>query len=115
MSILGFFLKPKKEMAKHNTKYVRMGKYTITSHAQNRIVQPDKNLSKVDMISNLFGRSKNSNTYTHRDGTRQYDRLNRKNRTITFITADKHRVKTIRKYHKCNEQKEIKKFNSRWI
>ncbi len=113
MSILGFLFKPKKEMAKKNTKHVRMGKYTVTSHAQNRTVQPDKNLRKVDMVSNLFGCSKNSNTYTHKDGTKQYDRLNRKNRTITFITADKHRVKTIRKYHKSNEQKEIKKFNSR--
>ena len=113
MSILNWFLKPKKEMAKPYTKHVRMGKYTVTSHAQNRTVQPNKNLRKIDMVSNLFGRSKNSNTYTHRDGTKQYDRLNRKNRTITFITADKHRVKTIRKYHNCNEQKEIKKFNSR--
>ena len=113
MSILGWFLKPKNEMAKPNTKHVRMGKYTVTSHAQNRTVQPDKNLRKVDMVTNLFGCSKNSNTYTHIDGTKQYDRLNRKNRTITFITADKHRVKTIRKYHKNNEQKEIKKFNSR--
>lgn len=113
MSILSWLLKSKKEMAKLNTKHVRMGKYTVTSHAQNRTVQPDKNLRKVDMVYNLFGCSKNSKTYTHRDGTRQYDRLNRKNRTITFITADKHRVKTIRKYHKSNEQKEIKKFNSR--
>ncbi len=113
MSIIGFLFKPKKEMANPNTKYVRMGKYTITSHAQNRTVQPDKNLRKTDMVFNLFGCSKNSKIYTHKDGTKQYDRLNRKNQTITFITADKHRVKTIRKYHKSNEKKEIKKFNSR--
>ena len=113
MSILSFLLKPKKEMAKLNTKHVRMGKYTITSHAQNRNVQPDKNLKKIDMLFNLFGCSNNSKTYTYRDGTKQYDRLNRKNRTITFITAGNHRVKTIRKYHKCNEHKELKKFYSR--
>ena len=113
MSILGFLFKPKKEMAKKNTKRVKVGKYTITSHAQNRTVQPDKDLKKSDMLFNLFGRSQNSNTYTHKDGTKQYDRFNRNNRTITFITADTHHVKTIRKYHKKNEQKEIKKFKNR--
>ncbi len=113
MSIIGFLLKPKKEMAKKNTKHLRMGKCEITSHAQNRVVQTDKNLRKTDMISNLFGCSKNSNTYKHKDGTMQYDRLNQKNRTITYITAKNHRVKTIRKYHKKNENKEIIKFNSR--
>ena len=100
-------------MAKLGTKHVRLGKYTITSHAQNRIVQPNKNLRKTDMIINLFGCSKNSNTYMHKDGTRQFDRLNRKTRTITYITAKNYHVKTIRKYHKKNEKKEFKKFYSR--
>lgn len=113
MSILSFLFKPKKEMAKHNTNNVRIGKYTITSHAQNRIAQPNRNLKKIDMVLNLYGTSKNSNIYTFKDGTKQYDRLNHKNRTITYITADKQRVKTIRKYHKNNEKKEIVKFNSR--
>ena len=65
------------------------------------------------MLHNLFGASQNSKIYFHHDGTRQYDRMNRKNRTITFITADRHHVKTIRKYHKKDESKELKKFNNK--
>lgn len=113
MSVLGFLFKPKKKMSERNTKHVRMGKYTLTSHAQNRTVQPNKNLRKRDVIYNLFGWSKNSKKYIHNDGTKQYDRLNRFNRTITFITAEGHRVKSIRKYHKKNEKKEIERFKSR--
>lgn len=100
MSILGFLFKSKKEMAKKDTKHVRVGKYTITSHAQNRTVDPSRKLKKKDMIINLFGKtSKNSKTYTYRDGTRQYDRVNDNNRTITHITKKENNVKTIQKYH----------------
>lgn len=113
MSLLTFVFKPKKKMASRNTKWVKVGKYTITSHAQNRTVQKDKDLSKTDMLRNLFGNSKNSHVYTDKDGSRQYDRLNTNNRTLTFITANNHHVKTIRKYHKKNEPKEIRKFENR--
>ena len=113
MSILSFLLKPKKEMRKANTKMIKTGKYTLTSHAQNRLVQDDRNIKKCDMLQNLFGRSMNSRLYTYRDGTVQYDRINQKNRTITYITAKKHYVKTIRKYHKNNEAKEFAKIKER--
>ena len=46
MSILSWFLKSKKEMAKENTSRVRMGKYEVSSHAQNRIVEPSRKLKK---------------------------------------------------------------------
>ena len=46
MSILGFLLKPKKEMAKKETKRVKVGKYTITRHAQNRIVERNRKINK---------------------------------------------------------------------
>lgn len=106
MSILGFLLKPKKEMAKKNTKRVRMGKYTITRHAQNRIVEPARNLKKKDMIINLFGRlSKNSNSYIYKDGIEQYDRINENNRTVTHITKKDNMVKTIQKYHSTKNGK----------
>ena len=100
-------------MAQEHTKHVRLGKYTVTSHAQNRVAQAEKNLKKADMIRNLFGNSQNSKQYIHRDGTKQYDRINKHNRTITFITAKRHHVKSIRKYHKQNERKELQKFYSR--
>ncbi len=114
MSILGWFLKPKKEMAKPNTKHVRMGKYEISSHAQNRTAEDKRKLQKRDMVQNLFGRSLESKSYIHADGkTVQYDRLNKNNRTVTHIVKKGHLVKTIRKYHKENENKELKKFGGK--
>lgn len=100
MSILSWLLKPKKEMAKENTKHVRIGKYEISSHAQNRTVDTSRNLKKKDMLINLLGKaSKNSKTYTHTDGTKQYDRVNDKNRTLTHIVNKTNVVKSINKFH----------------
>ncbi len=114
MSILSWFLKPKREMAKPNTKHVRMGKYKISSHAQNRTVDTSRNLKKKDMVQNLFGNSLESKPYIHSDGkTVQYDRLNKNNRTVTHIVKKGYLVKTIRKYHKENEQKELNKFGGK--
>lgn len=111
MSILGWFLKPKREMAKEHTKHVKMGKYEISSHAQNRTADKTRKLTKRDMVKNLFGKSLESEPYTHPDGkTVQYDKLNRNNRTVTHIVTRKNLVKTIRKYHKENEQKELNRF-----
>ena len=108
MSIVSWFLKPKREMAKENTKYVRMGKYEISSHAQNRTADKTRSLKKSDMVQNLFGRrSENSELYEHKDGTLQYDRVNDKNRTITHIVNSNNRVRTIRRYH--NNPREIRK------
>lgn len=47
MSILKWFLKPKKEMAKNCAKHVRIGKYEVSSHAQNRIADNSKDLKKI--------------------------------------------------------------------
>ena len=54
MSIIGFLFKSKNNMAKKNTKDVRVGKYTLTKHAQHRIVDPEKDLSKHNVLRNLF-------------------------------------------------------------
>jgi hypothetical protein len=115
MSILGWFLKPKKEMAKENTKHVRIGKYTISSHAQNRVADPSRKLAKKDMVQNLYGKAVKSEPYTYKDGTIQYDRLNKKNRTVTHITQKGKVVKSIRKYHSGKEaiKKEMKKFGGK--
>lgn len=86
-------------MAKPNTKHVKIGKYEISSHAQNRTVDPTRNLKKKDMVINLLGKSKNSPIYRYSDGTLQYDRVNEKNRTLTHITKTENSVKTIQKYH----------------
>lgn len=100
MSILGWFLKPKKRMRKPNVKHVRIGKYEVSSHAQNRVAQKSRDLKKKDMVINLLSKkSKNSKLYKHRDGTIQYDRVNEKNRTLTHIINKTHIVKSINKFH----------------
>lgn len=100
MSVIKWLLKPKKSMSKTNTKRVRVGKYTISSHAQNRVADPSRNLKKKDMVVNLLGKtSKNSKPYTHTDGTSQYDRINEKNRTLTHIVKRSNVVKSINKFH----------------
>lgn len=99
MSIISFLFKPKKEMAKKDTKRVKVGKYEVSSHAQNRVVDPKRSLQKKDMIINLLGKSTNSKDYKYKDGTLQYDRVNDNNRTITNIVKNKNIVKTIKKYH----------------
>lgn len=110
MSIVSWMLKSNENMARKDTKQVRIGKYTVSSHAQNRIVQKDRKLNKRDMVQNLYGKSIQSKEYYHKDGkTLQYDKLNRNNQTITHITKKGNVVKTIRKYHKNNEFKEIRK------
>jgi len=114
MSIIGWFLKSKKSMSNKHTRPIRMGKYKISSHAQNRVADSARNLRKKDMVQNLFGKSIQSNSYLHRDNkTIQYDRLNRNNQTITNIVENGNVVKTIRKYHKRDELKEINKLGEK--
>ena len=107
MSLFSWFLKPSKEMQKKDTKCIKVGKYTVTAHAQNRTVEKARNLGKRAMVGNLYGKhSQNSRLYTHTDGTLQYDRVNDKNRTVTYITSNNY-VKSIRKYH--DKPREINK------
>ena len=37
-------------MAKKNTKHVKVGKYEVSSHAQNRVAEKSRNLKKKDMV-----------------------------------------------------------------
>ncbi len=100
MSIISFIFKPKKEMAKKDTKQVKVGKYLISSHAQNRTVDISRNLKKKDLLTNLLSKkSLNSKNYYYQDGTKQYDRINNKNRTITHIVHKTNVVKSINKFH----------------
>lgn len=54
MSILSWLFKSKHEMAKRGTKHVKLGKYTITAHAQNRVAEPSRKTTKWDVVDNLF-------------------------------------------------------------
>lgn len=82
------------------TKRVKLGKYTVSSHAQNRLADKQRNLTKKDMLVNLFGLSSQNSNYYNKGGTIQYDRVNNKNRTISHITKNKNVVKTIHKFKK---------------
>ena len=103
--LLAFLFKPKKEMAKKGTPRVRMGKYIVSSHAQNRVVDPKRDLKKTDMVWNLLGRSFQTELYDNH-GEKQYSRIHKKSRTKTNI-SDKNVVKTIHKVH--NPDKEIRR------
>ena len=50
MSIVSWLLKRKSEMAKENTPHVKLGKYTLTSHAQNRVADPARKTRKRDVF-----------------------------------------------------------------
>ena len=108
MSILGFLFKPKKEMAKKDTPRVRMGKYIVSSHAQNRVVEPQRNLKKSDLVRNLFGRSYQTESHDYH-GEKQYSRIHKKTKTKTNI-SNKNVVKTIHKVH--NPEKEIRRLQN---
>ena len=90
-------------MANPYTKEVKVGKYTLTKHAQKRIAEPKRKLTKHSVLRNLFGNSDVTGLYSYR-GELQYDKIHRKTKIVTHISP-KHRVKTIHKVH--NPLKEI--------
>lgn len=106
MSILGFLFKPKKEMAKKNTKRVKVGKYTITKHAQNRIVEEVRKINKLDVLDNLFTKPNGvTKTRYDVDGRPSYNRIGK--RATTSINPNNNVVTTCRPI----SVKEIKFFN----
>ena len=54
MSVLSYLFKSKKKMGEPKTKVVRIRKYLLTSHAQNRIVEPSRHLNKTDLVDNIY-------------------------------------------------------------
>lgn len=105
MSILSWFLKPKIEMAKPNTKHVKIGKYTITSHAQNRTVEKARSLKKSDMVNNLFTKPHAITTVKEDKNGLSYDRVGKT--ATTSIDPTNNHVCSIRRPSK----KEAKKYN----
>jgi len=87
--------KPKKEMAKKDTKKVKVGKYTITKHAQNRIAEGSRNIHKLDVLDNLFAKP-NGITETKIDKNSQpsYNRVGK--RVTTSINPVNDNVVTCR-------------------
>ena len=106
MSILVFLFKSKKEMAKETTRHIKVGKYTLTSHAQNRIVDKTRKMSKTDVIDNLFTKP-NVKTCVKLDGSGRpsYNRIGK--RITTSINPKNHNVVSCRPVSK----QDIKKFD----
>lgn len=95
MSILGFLFKPKKEMAKKNTKRVRVGKYIITKHAQNRIVEEVRKINKIDVLDNLFTKPNGITKVKYDElGQPSYNRVGK--RATTGINPTNNNVVTCR-------------------
>lgn len=110
MSWLSFLLKSKKDMGNKTTKRVKVGRYLVSSHAQNQIVNKDRNLKKVDMTSNLLLKADYvSKPETREDGSLSYARIRKK--VCTHITPDTRVVKTIHKIH--NPKREIEKMKKK--
>ena len=106
MSILSFLLKPKKEMAKKNTKQVKVWKYTITQHAQNRMTEDSRNIGKIDILDNLFTKPNGITIIKYdQNGRPSYNRIGK--RATVSINPINNLVTTCRPISK----KEIKIFN----
>lgn len=104
MSILSWFLKPKKEMAKKDTKHVKLGKYTITSHAQNRTVEPARKTTKWDVVDNLFTKPHAiTKTKMDRLGRPSYNRVGKK--ITTSINPRNNNVVSLRPVSDAEEKK----------
>ena len=101
MSIVSWLLKPKSDMAKENTPCVKLGKYTLTSHAQNRVADPTRKTRKRDVIDNLFTRPHAiTKTKTDSRGRPSYNRIGK--RITTSINPRNKNVVSLnlRAFHK---------------
>lgn len=92
MSILSFLIKPKKRMARDNTKHVKVGKYILTSHAQNRIVDKTRKMDKIDVLDNLFTRPNGISKTVYDKNGPSYRRIGR--RITTAINPTNNKVTT---------------------
>lgn len=106
MSLLGFLFKSKKNMAKVPTKRVKIGKYTVTSHAQNRLVDKKRKLKKTSLLENiLFKPLVIEETKFDKEGRSSYTRIGRF--ATTQINPKNYNINSIWK----NNKREAKKYN----
>ncbi len=93
MGLISWFLKPKSEMAKKNTKPVKIGKYIVSSHAQNRVVQKERRLTKKDIPINLFTKPIKITRIRVDDRGPSYQRIGKK--TTTAINPVNNKVTSV--------------------
>ena len=104
MSILSWLFKSQKEMAQTNTQHVRLGKYTVTSHAQNRLVDPTRRTTKWDVVDNLFTKPHAMTSIkTDHFGRPSYNRVGR--RITTSINPRNNYVVSLRPVSDAEEKR----------
>ena len=110
MSIISFLLKPKCRMSKNHTRPIKIGKFILSSHAQNRIAQKDRKITKIDVLDNLLTRPNGITVAKYdKDNRASYCRVGK--RITTAINPKNNVVATIRHI----SIKEIKQFNLKKI
>lgn len=69
-------------MKKNNTKRVKVGKYTITVHAQNRIAEESRRINKLDVLDNLFTKPNGLSKVKYENRNPSYNRVGKRVTTI---------------------------------
>lgn len=93
MSLIGWLLKPKWLMAKKHTKNVKTGKYTISSHAQNRVADKKRKLLKIDVPVNLFTKPIKITNIRNDEKGPSYQRIGK--RATTSINPNNNKVTSV--------------------
>lgn len=106
MSLISFLFKSKWSMSKPYTKRVKLNKYTLTSHAQNRIADKSRKISKYDAIDDLYRKELYRSPIYHskKDNSLGFDRYGR--RLLSYVTLNTNNIKSIRRY-KIREAKNM--------
>lgn len=95
MSILKFIFKPKREMAKPKTRRINLFGFVFSSHAQNRIADPKRNISKTSVIVHFGSRplATSEETISRNDGTKEFRRYGSK--LTSVVSSNGQVVKTL--------------------
>lgn len=93
MSLVSWFIKSKKDMSKKGTRNVRLGKYIVSSHVQNRVVEKERKLSKTDVPINLFTKPIRITKVRIDENGPSYQRIGK--RSTTAINPSNNKVTTI--------------------
>ena len=107
MGLFRFLTKSWRSMARPHTKWVELNGFNLTSHAQNRIADPKRNISKMDVVDHFFSKPlvETEASESKRDQSSEYYRIGKK--LISPIATLSNNVKTIRRIGR----KEIKSHN----
>ena len=91
-------------MAKTNTRPIKVGKYNVTSHVQNRIVEPNRYLKKTDVVDYLYLKPLTTGPIKYdKKGRPSYSRIGRY--AITQINSKNNNLTSIWRTSKIDAKK----------